>query len=179
MTRIVRAVRERALGRGRDVRVARRLARQRRRRARRRHRVPLLRRRRCAHARVIEATRVTHAHREAIDGALLVAHAIAWFLGGGERAPLLARLLDTLPSDEPLFRGKLVAIPQLIGRSRRDVVAALGHGVEARDAVPLALFAVLDAPDELGATIIHAIAFGGDTDTIGAITGALATATRR
>jgi hypothetical protein len=72
-----------------------------------------------------------------------------------------------------------VGLCNLIGAGRlasleTPILGAIGHGVEAHESVPLALFALLDAPSEFGRAVLNGIKLGGDTDSIGAMTGSLA-----
>lgn len=50
----------------------------------------------------------------------------------------------------------------------------LGSGIEARNSVATALYCQLHHPDSFPAAVSAAICLGGDTDTIAAMTGALA-----
>ena len=130
---------------------------------------------------VVDATRSTHAHAIAIQGAVLVARAIAFLLrlpspDALDGSILVDHLLKALPLAEQTFRAKLDAVRQLlcVSHSRVEVVRELGHGVEAHESVPLAVFAFLSAPRSFTGIVLHAIRFGGDTDTIGAMAGSFA-----
>ncbi|MFW6078979.1 MAG: ADP-ribosylglycohydrolase family protein, partial [Gemmatimonadota bacterium] len=52
--------------------------------------------------------------------------------------------------------------------------ATLGTGGRASRSVPAALWAFLSRPHDAEAAVVRAVGLGGDTDTIGAMTGALA-----
>ena len=59
------------------------------------------------------------------------------------------------------------------GASREDVVAKLGNGTSCLESVPTAIYAFLSHRDFKSA-VIYAVSLGGDADTIGAMTGAIA-----
>jgi poly(ADP-ribose) glycohydrolase ARH3 len=125
-------------------------------------------------------TRTTHASESAIQGAILQAQAIAALLRTTDALDpegLLGELLAGLPPEETIFRSKLEQVRTLLSRGaapRAEVVAVLGHGVEAHESVPLALFAFLQSRSDFATAVVGAIKFGGDTDSIGAMTGSLA-----
>jgi len=56
---------------------------------------------------------------------------------------------------------------------RAKVVAELGNGIEAFNSVPTAIHSFLSQPQSFARAVLHAISLGGDTDTIGAMTGAI------
>ena len=49
----------------------------------------------------------------------------------------------------------------------------LGHGIEAFNSVPTAIFSFLVHPEDFSSTIIYAVSLGGDTDTIASMAGAI------
>ncbi len=121
---------------------------------------------------------VTHAHPLGQDGAAVQACAVtlaaastpgttvnraAWCrrlaaaAGGPAYATALNRVAGFTPDTVP-----------------KDVAATVGNGVEAVQAVPAALAAFFAQPDQPRDAIQFAIQLGGDTDTIAAMTGALA-----
>ena len=118
------------------------------------------------------SARVTHAHPLAIDAALAQAAAIAAALNG--RPPLEGAL-------------SAVQTPELKRRLRRalrlvdgpldpaEVAAALGSRPTGHQSVPAAIYSAA-----VHESVEHAIAFavrcGGDTDTLGAMAGAIAAA---
>ena len=76
----------------------------------------------------------------------------------------------------PAFRKALNTLKRLTARVPAldmDVVRELGNGIEALRSVPTALYSFLRYPDSLPKALSFAIRLGGDTDTIGAMTGAL------
>lgn len=73
------------------------------------------------------------------------------------------------------FLGALDKVQDLLpSASHSEVVEILGNGIEAHRSVPAALFAFLSSAGDFERAIECAVRLGGDTDTIAAMTGALA-----
>ena len=53
------------------------------------------------------------------------------------------------------------------------VILELGNGIEAFNSIPTAIYSFLSQPHSFAQAIRYAISLGGDTDTIGAMTGAI------
>jgi poly(ADP-ribose) glycohydrolase ARH3 len=127
---------------------------------------------------VVDALLCTHVHPEAVDGAFVQAKAVA----------LLAiqpdpRRLDRQWLLREVYKGARSAVLQeklewlaegmAHDASDAEVIARVGNGIRASQAVPAAFWAFLrfgDTPEEC---IIRAVGFGGDADTIAAMAGAL------
>lgn len=124
------------------------------------------------------ATEITHRDPRALIAALAVAETAAWMakarddaeallgalenLGGhAEWPPIIARLREALASDEPVIA------------FARELGATKGVSGYAFQSVPVALYAALRHRRDFAMAVTEVIACGGDTDTTGAITGAL------
>lgn len=123
-----------------------------------------------------DSARVTHAHELGMEGAAFQACAISLLLQGvgsqGGQAVIEA-LRPQVRS--PAYRERTEQVGALPpGGGPREVVARLGNGITALDAVPAALAACLLHLDSFQDVLRFAISLGGDTDTIGAMAGALA-----
>ena len=124
-----------------------------------------------------EASGVTHTHPLGKEGAALQAYAIALAIrtppGRLDPAAFLDELLAFVRYD--IYRRKLEAAKRLLGQreDRRLVVRALGNSVEAFNSVPTAIYAFA-ATGSFEEAVRYAVSLGGDADTIGAMTGALA-----
>jgi len=124
-----------------------------------------------------KSSQITHAHNLGKEGAALQAYAIGLAtslepLVAFDRGDFLARLVDF--TGERLYQEKLNRIKGLLaepGKARVDV--ELGNGIEAFNSVPTAMYSFLAHPDSFARAILGAISLGGDTDTIGAMTGAI------
>jgi len=131
---------------------------------------------------VTASTRLTHTDPRALTGALAVAMAAAFAMRGSDDAAVPA-LLDALralaPEDEAWRRAMDLLREHLTGRATVAAYAAamgLGNGVGGYvyHTVPVALYAWLRHFGDYPAALCAAMDCGGDTDTVGAITGALA-----
>jgi len=124
-----------------------------------------------------KSSRITHTHHLGMEGAALQAYAIA--LAANLKPPLaldqsdfLARLTDF--TQEKVYRQKLASIGRLLAQPDKSrVVAELGNGIEAFNSVPTAIYSFLVESGSFARATLHAISLGGDTDTIGAMTGAI------
>jgi len=78
-------------------------------------------------------------------------------------------------SQTNIVQAKLEVLAGALAQEDFDafVIARVGHGIRASEAVAAALWAVLRYWHEPEECIVRAVGFGGDTDTIGAMAGAL------
>lgn len=123
------------------------------------------------------SSQITHAHNLGKAGAVLQAGAIALATNldpsaAFNRRDFLAGLTSYVT--EGIYREKLGWIERwLRPPDKGRVVAELGNGVEAFNSVPAAVYSFLSQPDSFARAVLYAISLGGDTDTIGAMTGAI------
>lgn len=110
----------------------------------------------------------THAHEEGIAGAVVAALAIRSALRGDRSLVLTEALAAPIG-----FAARLDLVRELRGAPPDAVVRAIGHGVDAIESVPAALWA-FEASTCFTDAVVGAVGLGGDTDSIGAITGAIA-----
>lgn len=111
-----------------------------------------------------DTARITHADRRCQWAAVAVNLMLCHLLEGGDPRDLPDVLLDQI--DEPETRAALVKAPGL----RREQVRSGGFVL---DTLQAALWS-LRHTDSLEEAIVLAVNLGGDTDTTGAVTGALA-----
>jgi ADP-ribosyl-[dinitrogen reductase] hydrolase len=129
------------------------------------------------------SSRITHRDPRAETGAQAVAAVCAWCLHRGGAAPLspdaLADLLRTC-GDDSEWRERVTGLCAALaaGQSVAEYAAALGLergvGGYVYHTVPVALFAWHRHYGDFAATLTAVLDCGGDTDTVGAIAGALA-----
>jgi ADP-ribosylglycohydrolase len=115
----------------------------------------------------------THAHIEAIDGAVVVALAVWFALREQEPRVVMAEVNEHAPES---FREPVSIVRELRGHGPAEAIRRLGHGVWALESVPAALWAYAHT-STFSEAVVEAVALGGDTDSIGAMTGAIAGAT--
>jgi ADP-ribosylglycohydrolase len=127
---------------------------------------------------VSAATRLTHTDPRAEVAALAVAEVAAWAVNQAASTTELLPQLAGLSQDAEwqAICQKLVAAPDS-GKSVAEFADALGlqKGVTgyAYHSVPVALYACSRHPTDFAAALEAALNCGGDTDTVGAIIGAL------
>lgn len=135
------------------------------------------------------SARITHSHQLGVRGAQLQAYAVALALDGVDREPFLAKMLELVesfgedPKSKQTYRYKFEIICKALATKNDDLALSLGNGVAALHSVPSAIFSFLRAQSPIEQlrdssrfvrTVQLAISFGGDTDTIGSMAGAMA-----
>ena len=124
-----------------------------------------------------KSSQITHAHELGKEGAALQAYAVALATAADPLSEFrsdefLAKLVDFM--QHQVFKQKVEKIRELLGKADKEqVIDDLGHGIEAFNSVPAAIYSFLSHPDSFEEAVIYAISLGGDTDTIGAMTGAI------
>lgn len=136
-------------------------------------------------AAVEKATRVTHAHPLGRAGALVQARAIARAMRTPEPEALEPRAFveaveEGVPQDldqDARFRGALHEVRGLLDGDEpaapERVADVLGTDSRAFRSVPAALYAALVHRGSFREGVVYAVGLGGDTDTIGAMAGAI------
>ena len=124
-----------------------------------------------------KSSQITHAHNLGKEGASLQAYAIALATNleprlAFDRGDFLAKLINYV--QQAVYKEKLDKIKRLLTEPDKARVAIeLGNGIEAFNSVPAAIYSFLTHPDSFAQAVLNAISLGGDTDTIGAMTGAI------
>lgn len=116
------------------------------------------------------SARVTHRHPLGVEGARLLALAVAMAVSADriDRKAFLQTLFDRAEAEE--FRWALRTARKM---RRGDSVAPLGNGIAAHQSVVTAIACFLATPPAFDLAVGRAIGLGGDTDTLAAMTGAL------
>jgi poly(ADP-ribose) glycohydrolase ARH3 len=116
------------------------------------------------------SARPTHRHPAGIEGAQVLALAVAMAVKGGpiDRKAFLKALLDRCRTEE--FQWALRTALKL---RRGDSVAGLGSTLHAHRSVVTAVACFLGSPEYYDLAVGRAICLGDDTDTLAAMTGAL------
>ncbi|MGH2747423.1 MAG: ADP-ribosylglycohydrolase family protein [Actinomycetota bacterium] len=118
---------------------------------------------------------ITHAHELGMEGAAAQACAVALALRSDADIDA-RRFIDSLLEQVgvPEMTDAIARVGAVVDHPSPDVVArTIGNGIEAVEAVPAALAAFLARPESFADAVGFAISLGGDTDTIGSMTGAL------
>ena len=124
-----------------------------------------------------KSSQITHAHGLSKEGAALQAYAIALATNldpclAFDGSNFLAKLAGY--TRQEVYKQKLSRIKGLLIRpDKARVIAELGNGIEAFNSVPTAIYSFLVQPNSFAKAVLSAISLGGDTDTIGAMTGAI------
>jgi len=123
-----------------------------------------------------KSSQITHAHNLGKEEAALQACAIALVTSLQPQAfdtgNFLAKIMDF--AQDEVYKQKLNRIEELLSRpDKTRAVIELGNGIEAFNSVPAAIYSFLVHPDSFARAVLYAISLGGDTDTIGAMTGAI------
>lgn len=123
-----------------------------------------------------KAASITHSHELGMEGAAgqacAVALAVRSTLEDLDPESFIGSLLRHIAVAEMTAAIERVRI--VLKDPRPEIVAReIGNGIEALEAVPAALTAFLARPESFADAVAFAILLGGDTDTIGSMTGAL------
>lgn len=125
-----------------------------------------------------QSSLITHSHTLGMEGAALQAFAVATAVAENPDEifnfqTFISHLLDFITED--VYRTKIEKFTALMERpdNRQDVVHQLGHGIEAFNSVPTAIYSFLAHPRDFASTVIYAVSLGGDTDTIASMAGAV------
>lgn len=126
---------------------------------------------------VQKASMITHSHELAIEGAVIQAYAVALAVNTKpyqlNREKFIKRLIEFTRNRDYLDKLKILERFLKMGATKRDVINHLGNGIEALNSVPTALYSFLSNND-FEESLVYAVSLGGDADTIGAMTGAIA-----
>ncbi|WP_163847153.1 ADP-ribosylglycohydrolase family protein [Pseudooceanicola aestuarii] len=131
-------------------------------------------------ARVGQTCRVTHNTGEAIASASAVAMMVSCGVAGMDFDTALPRVLEAAragqqvghPRGEPDMAGRIALAIELAQQGEDALIAGIGTSVASRESVACA-FGLLSMGLPLWDTLRMAANIGDDTDTIGAITGAM------
>lgn len=123
-----------------------------------------------------ESAEVTHPNQKAIDGAIAVVLCLIGALDGLAPKANIETILPAIRSPE--FRAKLGQVYDWIasdsGPSAKEAKKVIGAGTAAVESVPVALYIGLKgARGPLSSILDSSTGGGGDTDTIGAMAGAI------
>jgi poly(ADP-ribose) glycohydrolase ARH3 len=124
-----------------------------------------------------KSSKITHSHELGMEGAALQAMAVGIAVGTEAKKLDKYKFLEKLDNfvTFDIYKRKLESILKLLDKKedRNSVIKELGNDILAFNSVPTAIYSFLANPD-FEEALIYAVSLGGDTDTIGAMTGAIA-----
>jgi poly(ADP-ribose) glycohydrolase ARH3 len=128
----------------------------------------------------MNTSRITHAHILAKEGAAIQAYTITLALNSDNSKDLNQHdFLDKIKSFmEPSiwsYRHKIILLESLLAKnpSCREVISKLGNDLTSIGSVLTAIYAFLSHSNSFEDAVLYSINLGGDTDSIGAMTGAI------
>lgn len=119
---------------------------------------------------------LTHTDPEALAGAAAVAFAVAAGVNQAvelDRLELVRRVAAFVASINGAMAAKVEGLSGYLDADPRDGFSYTGTGGYVMETVPGALFAFLRSPYDFEETVLAAVNAGGDTDSLGAIAGAV------
>ena len=126
------------------------------------------------------SSQITHTHILGKEGAALQAMAVSNAVRldpqeSFDTNQFVKGLQELIPPAADIYRSKLTAVQALLDspHSKEDVVERLGHDSTAPGSVTTSIYAFLSHYDSFEETVVFAVGLGGDTDTIGAMSGAI------
>jgi len=123
---------------------------------------------------------ITHTHPLGMEGGVIQALAVALAVGtdphdGLDPMKFIAKLIKF--SNKAEFIKPLKKVKELLGRKEppevHEIIKDLGTDVKAYTSCPAAIYSFLSHWSSFEDTVVYAVNLGGDTDTIGAMAGAI------
>ena len=126
------------------------------------------------------SSQITHAHMFGKEGAFLQAKAVSMAIHrdpekGFDTKEFIEELIESISPETDIYTSKLNALKTLLDTpsDKKRVVEILGHDSTAPGSVPTAIYSFLTHHHDFEETVVYAVGLGGDTDTIGAMSGAI------
>ena len=127
-----------------------------------------------------ESSNITHAHIFGKEGAALQAFAVAEAINSDpseelDKQSFISDLIKFVSVDGKLYKAKLKHIKELLkcGPDKAEVINRLGNDSSAPNSVLTAIYSFISHIHDFEDSVSYAVSLGGDTDTIGAMTGAI------
>lgn len=123
---------------------------------------------------ITRSSKLTHSNQLGIDGAILQGYAVTLALNSIPVSEWISRFYQ-LPIDNS-FKIKIGLIDQCLRKSAPpdEIIQKIGNGSDALSAVPAAIYSIIRNDCVFLDSVFYAVELGGDTDTIGAMVGAIA-----
>ncbi len=127
-----------------------------------------------------ESSNITHAHPYGKEGAALQAFAVAKAINSDpleelDKQSFVSDLIRFVSAEGKLYKAKLKHIKELLESEpdKAEVINRLGNDSSAPNSVPTAIYSFISHSHDFEDSVSYAVSLGGDTDTIGAMTGAI------
>ena len=127
-----------------------------------------------------DSSSITHAHTFGKEGAALQAFAVAKAINLDplkelDKQSFVSDLIRFVSDEGKIYKAKMQQIKELLGciPDKAEVVNKLGHDSSAPNSVPTAIYSFVSHSHDFEDSVAYAVSLGGDTDTIGAMTGAI------
>jgi poly(ADP-ribose) glycohydrolase ARH3 len=127
-----------------------------------------------------ESSNITHAHIFGREGAALQAYAVAKAINSNpseelDKQSFVSDLISFVSDEGRFYNAKLQHIKKLLEYvpDKTEVVNRLGNDSSAPNSVPTAIYSFISHSHDFEDSVSYAVSLGGDTDTIGAMTGAI------
>jgi len=127
-----------------------------------------------------ESSNITHAHPYGKEGAALQAFAVAKAINSDpseelDKQSFVSDLIRFVSEEGKLYKAKLQHIKELLEcvPDKDEVINRLGNDSSAPNSVPTAIYSYISHSHDFEDSVSYAVSLGGDTDTIGAMTGAI------
>ena len=124
----------------------------------------------------VEQAKITHTDPEAAAGAAAIAFAVALGVtedGELDRLSFIQKTADFVAPINKEMAGKIGGLSDYLSAGPEEGFAYTGNGGYVMETVPGALLSFLLSPLEFEQTVVTAINAGGDTDSLGAMAGAV------
>jgi poly(ADP-ribose) glycohydrolase ARH3 len=124
----------------------------------------------------IRSAEITHTNKLGKEAAVIQAYAVSLALQTVVKMldpeGFLEKLIDF--TENEYYKAKLRKAKYLISSGKkREIIRQLGNSVEALNSVPTAIYCFTKNYPDYVKAVSYAVSLGGDTDTIGAMTGAI------
>ncbi len=127
-----------------------------------------------------DSSSITHAHLFGKEGAALQAFTIAKAINLDpseelDKQSFVSDLIKFVTDEGKIYKAKLQHIKELLEcvPDKAEVVNRLGNDSSAPNSVPTAIYSFVSHSHDFEYSVAYAVSLGGDTDTIGAMTGAI------
>jgi len=124
-----------------------------------------------------KSAEITHTHALGKEGAAIQAYAVALAVQTERDNLNPEEFLEKIANftENSVYRKKLEKARLLLKKdNKKEVIKMLGNTVEAFNSVPTAIYCFAKNHQSYAKAVLYAVSLGGDTDTLGAMTGAIA-----